>query len=74
MSPLTHSQYEVLEHAIANRHRVAVTRQGIEYVVVPDRLTTITGREMLDARHPSTGERMTLALDDLSTVELVPTR
>jgi hypothetical protein len=71
---LTHAQYEVLERAIAHRHRIAVTRQGTEYVVVPDRLSVITGREMLDARHPTTGERMTLALDDLSAVELVATR
>ena len=74
MSPLSHDQYEVLERAIAHGHRIAVTRRGIEYVVVPDRLSVVTGREMLDARHPTTGERMALALDDLSAVELVTSR
>jgi hypothetical protein len=71
---LSHDQYEVLERAIVHGHRVAVTRRGTEYVVVPDRLSVVTGREMLDARHPTTGEKMTLALDDLSAVELVPSR
>jgi len=72
--PLSHKQYEVLERAIANGQRVAVTRRGTEYVVVPDRLRFVTGREVLDARHPATGEPMTLVLDDLGSVEPVATR
>ena len=72
--PLSHKQYEVLERAITNGQRVAVTRRGIEYVVVPDGLRVVTGREVLDARHPATGEPMTLVLDDLGSVELVATR
>lgn len=72
--PLTHDQYEVLERAITNGHRIAVTRRGIEYVVVPNGLRVVTGREVLDARHPTTGEHMTLVLDDLGTVELVAGR
>jgi hypothetical protein len=72
--PLTHTQYEVLEQAIASGLRIAVVRRGTEFVVVPERLRLVTGREVLDARHPSTGDRLTLFLDELDTVEPVSPR
>jgi hypothetical protein len=74
MPPLTHAQYEVLEQAVASGHRIAVVRRGTEFVVVPEQLRVVTGREVLDARHPSTGERLTIFLDELDTVEPVPGR
>jgi hypothetical protein len=72
--PLSHAQYEVLEHAIAKGLRIAVARRGTEFVVVPERLRLVTGREVLDARHPSTGDQLTLFLDELDTVEPVSVR
>jgi len=74
VSPLTHGQYEILERALADRSRVAVVRRGIELVVVPERLRVVTGREVVDARHPTTGDSLMLYLDELDTVEPVPSR
>jgi hypothetical protein len=71
---MTHAQYEVLERAITGGHRVAIVRRGTELVVLPERLRVQTGREVLDARHPSTGDRLTVFLDELDTVESVPRR
>jgi hypothetical protein len=71
---LTHAQYEVLERAIAKGLRIAIARRGTEFVVVPERLRLVTGREVLDARHPSTGDQLTLFLDELDTVEPVSVR
>jgi hypothetical protein len=71
---LTHTQYEVLERAIAAGGRIAIVRRGIELVVLPRRLRVVTGREALDARHPSTGDDFTVFLDELETVESVARR
>ncbi len=51
-----------------------VTRRGTEFVVVPLRLRTVTGREVLDARHPTTGDSLTLVLDELDQLEPIPGR
>jgi len=73
---LSHVQYEVLERAIAHGHRIALTRHGggTDLVVMPERIRVVTGREALDARHPSTGDHLTVFLDELDTVEPVPVR
>jgi hypothetical protein len=69
---LTHEQYDALERAMADGRRIAVTRRGTEYVVVPERLRAAGGREVIDATHPTTGDRLVLYLDELDTVEAVP--
>jgi ribosomal protein L34 len=71
---LTHAQYEALERAITDGRRIVVTRRGTEFVVVPLRLRTVTGREVLDARHPTTGDSLTLVLDELDALEPIPGR
>jgi hypothetical protein len=70
MAQLTHEQYEALERAIIDRHRIAVMRRGTEYVVVPARLAMERGREALQARHPS-GNVMTFFIDELESIEVV---
>ena len=71
---MSHEEYEILERALSDGSRIAVVRRGTEYVVVPERLRIVTGREVIDARHPTTGERMTLYLDELNAVEAVGAR
>lgn len=73
-SRLTHAQYDALERAITDGRRIVVTRRGSEFVVIPLRLRTVTGREVLDARHPTTGDHLTLVLDELDVVEAIPGR
>jgi len=67
----TPAQYDTLERAIVDRRRVALLRRGTEYLVVPARLYQSAGREVIDARHPTTGETMTFALDELEGMEVV---
>ena len=43
-------------------------------MVVPNRLVVRGGREMLEARHPITGDDMTVRLDDLDGFEIAPGR
>lgn len=52
--------------------RVALVRQGREVVVIPLRLYIRDGREIIEARHPTTGDVMTRIIDDLDAVEIVP--
>ena len=71
MAQLTHGQYDTLERAIQHGQRIAVYRRGTEYVVVPSRLRTIGGREAVEAVHPTTGEEITLFIDEVDSIEAV---
>ena len=64
-------QYDRLEHAIARGLRLALARRGTEYLVIPERLRIEQGLEVIVARHPSTGSRLELLVDDIDSIELV---
>ena len=64
-------QYDRLEHAIARGQRLALSRRGTEYLVIPERLRIEHGREVIVARHPSTGSRLELFVDDIESIEFV---
>jgi PII-like signaling protein len=67
----THKQYETLERAIASGKRISAYRRGTEFIVVPIRLRIIQSREAIEATHPTTGEMITLYLDEMESVEVV---
>jgi hypothetical protein len=67
----THNQYDALERAILSGSRIAAYRRGTEFVVVPMRLRVIKGREAVEATHPTTGDEITLYLDELESFEVV---
>ena len=71
MSQLTHEQYNRLEAALSGSRRIRVSRRGIEYVVIPLAVRTHQRREVIDARHPTTGDAMTLFLDEIDSLEVV---
>jgi hypothetical protein len=71
MAELTHTQYNTLERAIERGERIAVYRRGTEYIVIPERLQSSGRREALEAVHPTTGERITLYLDEVDSIEVV---
>lgn len=68
---LTHDEYETLERAIIDRRRMSIYRRGTEYIVVPRRLRTHDGREVIDATHPTTGDGMTFRLDELDDIQVI---
>jgi hypothetical protein len=71
LSQWTHKQYDLLERAITRGTRISAYRRGTEFVVVPERLKIIRGREAIESTHPTTGERIVLYLDELETIEAV---
>jgi hypothetical protein len=71
ITQLTSAQYDALERAIMDGRRLSVWRRGTEYVVVVDRLRLTGGREALEAHHPTTGDRLTLFIDELEGIEVV---
>ena len=71
MAQLTHTQYDDLERAIRRGDRIAVYRRGTEYVVIPTRLHLLRGREAVEALHPTTGEQLTLWIDEVDSIEPV---
>lgn len=72
MAQLTHDQYERLERAVMHGHRIVVYRRGTEYVVVPLALRVRGGREVIEARNPTTGDAMSLVIEELDSIEMVP--
>ena len=71
MAQLTHEEYDALERAIMEGSRIAVYRRGTEYVVVPQRLRIAGGREAVEATHPTTGDSITLWIDEVDSIEVV---
>lgn len=71
MGQLTVKQYDALERAIVDATRVAILRRGTEYLVIPERLMLQDGAEVIVARHPTTGARLHLRLDEVDRMEVV---
>ena len=71
MAQLTHTQYDALERAVRVGTRIAVYRRGTEYIVIPQRLRVLRGREAIEAVNPTTGDALTLYIDELDAIEVV---
>lgn len=71
MKQLNHRQYDSLESAITRGNRVSIFRRGTEYVGVPKRIFTDGRREAVIILHPTTGEEITIHLDDIERLEIV---
>lgn len=71
MGEWSHNDYDKLEGAILHGNRIAAYRRGTEFVVVPTRLRMIKGREAVEATHPTTGDEITLYLDEMDSFEVV---
>lgn len=72
MAHLSPRDYDQLERAVMERRRIVLVRQGRDIIVIPLRLFMREGREVIEARHPTTGDLITRVIDDLDAVEFVP--
>ena len=72
MKDLTHRQYDALESAITHGRRVSIRRRGSEYVGIPKKLWSEGQREAMSLLHPTTGELITIYLDEIDRLEVVP--
>jgi hypothetical protein len=68
---LSTKQYDMLEAAITKGTRISVWRRGTEYMVIPERLRVVKGRELIEARHPSTGHHLELWIEEIDSFEVV---
>lgn len=73
MKQLNHRQYDALESAITHGRRISIRRRGTEYVGVPKKLWMEGQREAVSILHPTTGEEITVYLDEIDRLEVVPT-
>jgi hypothetical protein len=72
MAQLTHDDYETLERALAKGSRISVRRRGRQdYVIVPLAFSSRSGRELIEARNPTTGHALTIFLDEIDGIEAV---
>jgi hypothetical protein len=71
MRQLRPQQYDALERAIVDGRRIVIARRGSEHIVIPLRIVASGSRELLEVRHPTTGEQMRFWLDELDRLEVV---
>jgi len=71
MAQLSHQQYDQLERAVVDGTRIAIFRRGTEYMVIPQRIGLREGREILEARNPTTGDALSVYLDEIDSIEFV---
>jgi hypothetical protein len=71
VTQLNAAQYDALERAISDGRRLSVWRRGSEFIIIVDRLRVAGGREALEAHHPTTGDKLTLYIDELEGIEVV---
>jgi len=71
MAQLTVAGYDALEDAIRDGTRITVRRRGTDFVVIPIRLLLRGRREAIEARHPTTGQPLTLWVDEADSIEVV---
>jgi len=72
MAQLTHKQYDALERAVVMGTRVVIQRSGRrQSVIIPLSLQLRDGREALSAIHPTTGDDLTIYLDEIDSIEVV---
>jgi hypothetical protein len=68
---LTTKEYNLLERAVNERMRIAVYRRGSEFVVRAESLGLRAGREAIETVQPTTGDRLTLYIDEIDGFEVV---
>ena len=73
MKQLNHKQYDALESALTNGRRISIRRRGTEYVGIPKKLWSEGQREAVSVLHPTTGEEITVYLDEIDRLDVVPT-
>ncbi len=71
LTQLNTAQYDALERAITDGRRLSVWRRGTEFIIIVDKLRVAGGREALEAHHPTTGDKLTLYIDELEGIEVV---
>ena len=71
MAELTVAQYDALEAAVRDGRRIVVRRRGTDFVVVPEQLLLQGRREAVVTRHPTTGQPLTLFVDEADSIEVV---
>jgi len=65
-------QYDALERAIIEGLRIVVRRSGRrEVVCLPTALRLTGGRELIEATHPTTGDRLDIYIDESEGLEVV---
>lgn len=71
MAHLSTREYDRLERAVRDGERLALVRRGRELVAVPLRLFLRDSREVLEVRHPTTGDITTFTIDDLDSISFL---
>ncbi len=71
LKELTTRQYDALESAVAHSRRVSVYRRGTEYLGIPQKIWQDGRREAVSILHPTTGELITVYLDEIEHLDVL---
>ncbi len=67
----TTQRMDLLERAVREARRVAISRRGTEFIVTAVRITSVRARDALIGRLPMTGEEMVFVLDELEAFSVL---
>ena len=71
VAQLTVAQYDALENAIRDGCRIIIEHRHQSVTVIPQRLVLRNSREAIEARHPTTGDRLVIWIDEADSMEIV---
>jgi hypothetical protein len=71
LKELTTRQYDALESAVTHSRRVSVYRRGTEYLGIPQKIWQDGRREAVSILHPTTGELITVHLDEIEHLDVL---
>lgn len=71
LKQLTTRQYDALEAAVTHSRRVSVYRRGTEYIGIPQKIWQDGTREAVSILHPTTGELITVYLDEIEYLDVL---
>ena len=71
MAQFSPAEYDTLERAVRDGQRVSLVRRGTEYLIVPLSIRLRSGREVIEARNPTTGDDMVIFIDDVDSFAVV---
>jgi hypothetical protein len=71
MATFSHPDYERLERSVTMGRRISIFRRGTEFLVIPISIETRNGREIINARHPTTGDTLSLYVDEIDAFEVI---
>lgn len=68
--PLSVREYDAIERAVSRGTRLTFVRRGSPYPIIAGQLIVANGREAVVGTHPTSGEILTVFLDEIDAISV----